>query len=315
MKIFAALVGALACAGAAGTSIADPVRIGFPAESVDYSPAFAAEKLGYFKEANLDVKLIMFRSGAAAQEAFSAGAADIIVYVGPAVALAVGKGAKEKIVALVGSGHTGWNVIVRTDSPIRTIQDLAGKKVGITSKATTSDMAALWVAERAGVTFQQVPLGSGLIPGLRTGKVDALVFSPMVTLREVLTGRARSIMDLTNEMQPTLVNVYVASQDMIDKRPGELRATLAAIYRGLAYLRANRDWTLAYLKDYAKTDDEKLNEILWNLINALSPDGHIERAWIENGLRLAARAWELPDLAKVDPETIYTNYFHPRAKQ
>lgn len=309
------LVMGLAALVAASTATAEPVRIGFAAESVDYAPAWAAEKLGLFKKAGVEVKLITFRGGAAAQEALSAGAADIIAYFSPAVALAVSKGAKEKMVATVGAGHVGWNLIVKADSGLKTIQDLAGRKVGISAKATTSDMAALWIAEKGGVKFQEIPLGAALAPGLRSGQVDAIVFSAMITLREVEAGQARSLLDLTKEMPPTLANVYTASQDMIDKRSQELRATLGAIYEGLAYMRTNRAWALAYLKEFAKSDNEKLNERLYNqVIKELSPDGQIEKAWIETGLRLAARAWNMPDLAKVDPATLFTNEFHPRAK-
>ena len=49
-------------------------------------------------------------------------------------------------------------------------------------------------------------------------------------------------------------------------------------------------------------------------LGTLSSDGRIERFWIENGLRLAARAWEMPDLADVGPETLYSNDFHPRGR-
>src|ERR1051325_935462 len=123
---------------------ADPVRIGFAAESLDYAPAFAAERLGLFKKHGVEAKLIVFRGGAAAQEAMSAGAADIIAYFAPAVALANQKGVREKMVGTVSAGHVGWNLIVKADSPIKSLQDLAGKKIGISAKATTSDMAALF---------------------------------------------------------------------------------------------------------------------------------------------------------------------------
>ena len=36
------------------------------------------------------------------------------------------------------------------------------------------------------------------------------------------------------------------------------------------------------------------------VIKVLSPDGRIDKAWIANGLALAARAWDMPDLAKAD---------------
>lgn len=299
----------------ASTAGAEPVRIGFAAESLDYAPAWAAEKLGLFKKGGVEVKLITFRGGAAAQEALSAGAADVIAYFSPAVALAVSKGAKEKMVATIAAGHVGWNLIVKADSGVKTVKDLAGKKVGISAKATTSDMAALWAAENAGVKFQEIPLGAALAPGLRSGQVDAFVFSALITLREIESGHARLLLDLTKEMPPTLADVYTASQDMIDKRPQELRAVLGAIYEALAYMRANREWTLAYLKDYAKSDNEKLNEALYShVITELSGDGHIEKAWIDNGLGIAARAWNMPDLTKVDASSLFTNDFHPRAQ-
>lgn len=309
--LVAAAAVAIFCTGAQ----ADPVRIGFAAESLDYAPAFAAERLGLFKQRGLDVKLIVFRGGAAAQEAMSAGVADIIAYFAPAVALAASKGIHEKMVGTVSAGHVGWNLIVKADSPIKTLKDLAGKKIGISAKATTSDMAALFIAEKAGVKFQEIPLGAALVPGLRSGQVDGIVFSALITLREIDAGQARSLIDLTNEMPPTLANVYVASQEMIDKRPQELRAALAAIYEALAYMRQNRDWTLAYLKEFAKSDNAKLNEQLYeHVIKALSPDGRIDKVWIANGLALAARAWDMPDLAKADADALFSNDFHPPAK-
>jgi NitT/TauT family transport system substrate-binding protein len=315
MGPFKTLAVAALVAGSCCAAQADPVRIGFAAESLDYAPAFAAERLGLFRQHGLDVKLIVFRGGAAAQEAMSAGAADIIAYFAPAVALAASKGVREKMVGTVSAGHVGWNLIVKADSPIKTIQDLAGKKIGISAKATTSDMAALFIAEKAGVRFQEIPLGAALVPGLRSGQVDGIVFSALITLREIDAGQARSLIDLTSEMPPTLANVYVASQEMIDKRPQELRAALAAIYEALAYMRANRDWTLGYLKEFAKSDNARLNEQLYDhVIKVLSPDGRIDKAWIANGLALAARAWDMPDLAKADTEALYSNDFHPQAK-
>jgi NitT/TauT family transport system substrate-binding protein len=293
---------------------AEPVRIGFAVESVDYSPAFAAERLGLFKKAGIEVKLITFRGGAAAQEALSAGAADIIGYFSPAVALAVSKGAKERMVGTVSAGHVGWNVVVSANSPIKTIQDLAGKKVGVTQKATTSDMAALWVGEKANVKFQQIPLGGGgMVPALRSGQVDAIVlnlFSGLLAMRDVKNGQMRSVFDLTNEMPRTLSNVYVASQDMIDKRPDDLRATLAAIYEAIAYMKSNREWTEQFLRGYTKFDTDQLNDDLYNQIaNNLSQDGRIEKKWVEDGLQIASRAWQMDALATVDPESLYTNAF------
>jgi NitT/TauT family transport system substrate-binding protein len=294
---------------------AEPVRIGFPADSVDYAPAYAAERLSLFKQRNLEVKLITFRGGAAVQEALNAGAADIICYFGPAVALAVSKGAKEKFVMTALAGAVGWNLIVKADSPFKTVKDLDGRKVGISTKASTSDMAALWVAERAGITIQQVPLGAGLAPGLRSGQVDAIVFSALTTWREILAGHARSLVDIGKDMPPTLANGYVASEAMMAKRPAELRATLAAILEAVAYMKANREWSLNFLKEFAKSDNAELNAALYKqVVEQISADGRIDGAWIDTGLKLAARAWDVPELAKVDAVGLFSNEFLPGGK-
>ena len=305
----AALIGAI-------PGHAAQIRIGFATgNSADYAPAFAAEKLGSFKQAGLDVKLIAFRGGAAAQEALTAGSADIIAYFGPAVALAVSKGVKEKMVATVLAGHAGWNLIVAADSPVQSVKDLAGKKIGISTKASTSDMAALWIAEQAGISMQQIPLGAGaLIPALRSHQVDAVVFSALLTLREVLAGRARTLMDVGKSMPPTMANVYVASQEMMEKRPVELRSTLAVIYKTLGDMKAKRDWSMSYLKDFANSESDALTAALYDQIfPALSPDGRIDKTWVEDGLRVAARAWEMPELGKIEADTLYSNEFHPKA--
>jgi len=314
MRYFAAIAGALACASlAAGTAVADPVRIAFPADSVDFAPAYVAEKIGLFQKANLDVRLAVFRGGAAVQEAMSAGAVDMVAYFGPAVGLAVSKGAKEKFVMTVLAGAAGWNCIVRADSPIQTVKHLDGKKVGISSKASTSDVAALWMAEGAGISVEQIPLGVGLAPGLRSGQVDAIVFSALTTLREVLSGHARILVDIGKDMPPTVANAYVASQQMMEKRAGELRATLAVLLDATAYMRATRQWTLDFLRDFAKSDNQALNEALYRqVVEQISTDGQTKKEWLDTGIKLAARAWDVPELVKLDTSTLYTNEFLPK---
>jgi ABC-type nitrate/sulfonate/bicarbonate transport system substrate-binding protein len=112
-----------------------------------------------------------------------------------------------------------------------------------------------------------------------------------------------------------MADVYVASQEMMDNRPEELRATLKVIYQSLAYMKANRAWSLEYLKEFAKSDSDEVTSALYDkIIPKLSADGRIDIRWVAEGLKLAARAWEIPELASVKPETLFTNDFIPGAK-
>ena len=245
----------------------------------------------------------------------SAGAADIITYFGAGVALAISKGAKEKIVSAIDPTPHGWQFLVLANSPIKSIKDLDGKKIGVATKAGTADMFALWVADKAGVKVQTIPVGGGgMVPALRAGQVDAIAMFPGLSLQLVATGEARSLMDLGKEMEPTLPDVIVASQEMMDKRPQIVRGTLAAIYKAVGHLRNNREWALKYLKDFTEEKDDKVNVLTYEqVVVPLSQDGMVKPEWISNSVNIAAKVWGLDDLRKVKPEDIYTNAFLPGA--
>jgi NitT/TauT family transport system substrate-binding protein len=305
----------LTLSGAAATA-QELVRIGLAVpHNAAYVQFYAAETLGFYKEAGVKPELTLYRGGAASQEALSAGAADIITYFGAGVALAVSKGAKEKIVAAIDPTPHGWQFLVLANSPIKSIKDLDGKKIGVATKAGTADMFALWVADKAGAKVQTIPVGGGgMVPALRAGQVDAIAMFPGLSLQLIATGEARSLMDLGKEMEPTLPDVIVASQEMMDKRPQIVRGTLAAIYKAVVHLRNNREWALKYLKDFTEEKDDKVNVLTYEqVVVPLSQDGVVKPEWISNSINIAAKVWGIEDLRKVKPEDIYTNAFLPGA--
>src|SRR5215470_13990508 len=290
------------------------VRIGLAVpHNAAYVQFYAADTLGFYKEAGVKAEITIYRGGAASQEALSAGAADIITYFGAGVGLAVSKGAKEKIVAAIDPTPHGWQFLVLTNSPIKTLKDLDGKKVGVATKAGTADMFALWIADKGGAKIQTIPVGGGgMVPALRAGQVDAIAMFPGLSLQLVATGEARSLMDLGKEMEPTLPDVIVASQEMMDKRPQALRGTLAAIYKAVAYLRTNRDWALRYLKGFTEEKDDGVNILTYEqVVVPLSQDGVVKPEWISNSINIAAKVWGVDELRKVNPDNIYTNSFLP----
>jgi NitT/TauT family transport system substrate-binding protein len=292
------------------------VRIGLAVpHNAAYVQFYAADTLGFYKEAGVKAEITIYRGGAASQEALSAGAADIITYFGAGVGLAVSKGAKEKIVSAIDPTPHGWHFLVLANSPIKSLKDLDGKKIGVATKAGTADMFALWVADKGGARVQTIPVGGGgMVPALRAGQVDALAMFPGLSLQLVSTGEARSLMDLGKEMEPTLPDVIVAAQEMMDKRPQAVRGTLAALYKTVTHLRTNRDWALKYLKEFTEQKDDKVNVLTYDEVVAqLSPDGVVKPEWISNSINIAAKVWGLDDLRRVKPEDIYTNAFLPAA--
>jgi NitT/TauT family transport system substrate-binding protein len=308
--------GLLAAVSFSSACAEELVRIGLAVpHNAAYVQFYAAETLGFYKEAGINVEITVYRGGAASQEALSAGAADIITYFGAGVGLAVSKGAREKIVAAIDPTPHGWQFLVLANSPIKSIKELNGKKVGVATKAGTADMFALWVADQGGAKVQTIPVGGGgMVPALRGGQVDAIAMFPGLSLQLVATGEARSLMDLGKEMEPTLPDVLVASQDLIDKHPQTVRAAVAAIYKTVVYMRNNRDWSLKYLKEFTEEKDDKVNTLTYEKVVAeLSQDGVVKPEWIANSINIAAKVWDIDALRKVKPEDLYTNAFLPGA--
>ena len=279
----------LACASAAHAQTS--VKIGLAVPNYGpFAPVYAADELGYYKESGVAAEITAYRGGPAAQEALAAGAADIINFFPPGVALAVKKGIKEKVVGIGSAKPLGWHIVVMAASPFRSVADIAGKKVGITAKGATTDFYALWAANRAGVKIETVPVGApALIPTLKSGQIDVAVLNSPLSFRLIVPGDGRSLVDLGKEMEPTLPDVWVATQSLIDGNPKAVEGTLRAIYRATAHVKKNRAYGIEYLRKFTGEKDDKVIELEYDVVLAGRPtSARIEPAWVEASLALAA---------------------------
>lgn len=301
-----------ALAAPMAVTAAEKVRVGLAAPGyTPYAPVHAAAELGYYKAKGLDVELTVYRGGGAAQQALAAKAADIINYFPPGVALAVKKGVKEKIIAAGGTlTPHGWHMLVRVNSGVKSLADLAGKKIGVTSKASTTDFYALWAAKSGGGKAQNIPLGGrGLVPALKSGDVDAAVMWPNLTLRLIESGKYRSLVNYGKAMQPNLPEVWVATQSFIDTKPKAIKGFLEAVMKATKHMQNNRAYALKFIKKFTK---EKKDSIVANAYDTITQNatttGMMNEAELKRSLSLAALAG-VTDLPPIDQ--LFTSQFLP----
>ena len=288
------------------------LKFGLPAAGdADYAPIVAAEKLGYYKAAGLNVETTVYKGGAIAQQALSAGAADVIGFFGAGAVLAITKGADSRIVGGLATQPSGWYILTKANSDIKSLKDLDGKTVGIASAGSLTDIFMLWAADHAGVKVTMAPLGIGaLVPAGKAGQIAAFPIFPDLSYREVANGDMRLLVDLGKEMPPTYTDVLVASKAMMTRRADQLRAFLGATYRALDYMQHNKDFALNLLQAYSGENDQALVLKTYQDITMEQPtNGLIDGGWLASGLKLAADAWQVPALATVDVKNVYTNEF------
>ena len=288
------------------------IRIGVPTKT--YWPTIVCEtalRQKLFEKEGLDCELTIYRGGAEGFEAIAAGAADLILNSSSSVAAGMKKGVNVKCVANGSNGYYGWYLVVKPDSKVTKVEDLAGKKVGITSAGSGSDILALWTVNARKVNFTRVPLGGGgLVPNLMSGNIDATVLYSPLTFKVMQANEARSIIDYGAEVPAHSTASWIATDKIIKDRPAVVQKALNAIYGGVAFLGDDKNRT-ASVKLVAEIDeipDAIAAAELDGNLKKLSPDGAFTKDWMQRALDMA-KMIGMNDLAPV--EQIYVDTFKP----
>ena len=268
---------------------ADTIRLGLPTKA--YWPtilATAAVRQGFFAKEGIGAELTVYRGGAECFEALAAGAADLILDPPALVAAGQRKGVPAKAVAAGSSLYSGWHLLVRQDSPIATVAELAGKKVGITSAGSASDQLALWTQGDRKLQFTRVPLGGGgLVPNLRSRNVDAAVVYSPLSFQLEQSGQARVLIDFADAIPAHVNTTWITTQPLIDRNPALIQKGLNALYGAVRWMHANRDASVALIAEIDEVPPEAAAAEWENTILKLSADGAMPLAGIEYNLQLS----------------------------
>jgi NitT/TauT family transport system substrate-binding protein len=288
------------------------VRIGVPTKT--YYPTIIAEtaiRHKLFDKEGLKPELTIYRSGAEGFEALAAGAADIVMNSTMSVAGGLKRGVNARCVANAANGYYGWQLVVKTASPIKKPADLAGKKVGITSAGSGTDILARWTIAEHKVEFTRVPLGGGgLVPNLLTGNIDATVLYSPLTYKVVDEKVARTIINYGEAVPAHSTGSWIATDKVISERPEVVQKALNALYGGVAFLADDKN-RAASVKLIAEIDEipEKIAafELDGNLKH-ISKTGEFKLEWVTRALD-NARLIGMKELA--DAKEVFVEKFKP----
>jgi putative hydroxymethylpyrimidine transport system substrate-binding protein len=141
--------------------------------NADHAPIYAAQAIGAFKAAGLDVRIRVPSDPAAPLKLVGAGQADIAISYEPELLLARDKGLRlAAIGALVQKPLTS---IISTDHTFKTVKDLKNAKVG-TAGIPYQSAYLKTIASANGVdpsSIHEVNVGFNLVPAMLSKKVDA----------------------------------------------------------------------------------------------------------------------------------------------
>ena len=283
-----------AVAGVVGSTHPAPaqevIRVGCPTKT--YFPtilATVARDRGLFEKEGLRAEITIYRGGAETFEAIAAGSADLGTVAVPLVATARKRGILTKIVGASGDEWSGWILGVKADSPIKSVKELDGKKVGITSAGSGTDTLALWAQGAHRVTFSRVAVGGGgLVPNLLNNNLDAAVIYSPLSYQVLSEGKVRALIDFATAMPPNLIGGWAATEKNLTSRRGFILRGLNALYGALEYMRANPEYAVRTIADNNELPLDIARMEFEKTFLRLSRDGQIRLASVEKALELAA---------------------------
>jgi NitT/TauT family transport system substrate-binding protein len=223
---------------------AENIAVGNYGSSANGMPFAVALYKGFFKEEGADVTgIVASQGGGTSVRNAMAGVAYGEANPG-AIAVAIQQGADIKIVSdnVLTIAEFAW--MVKKDSPIKTIQDLKGKKIGYTNPRSTSQALAILLLRKAGYKPEDAQLvktgGFGpMLAALDLDQIDvAAVTEPLWSkvkdkYRVLITGA---------EALPPLDNVVgMATGEAIKTRGDFIRAVIRARRRAVEFMIAHPD--------------------------------------------------------------------------
>ena len=234
---------------------ADKLRLAIGNPGVGETSAWdIGAKAGFFAKRGLELEITYTQGSAETIQVLLAGSADVAVAVGTLGALAVyAKGAPIRIIGASFTGDSNMFLYVPASSPIKKVEDAAGKTIAYSNAGSSSQMMVLEAKKQFGVDFKPTATGSGpaTMTQVMSGQIDVGWSGAPFAVDQLEAGKIRLIMkasDLT-AMAGQTSRVTIANPDDLKQRPDAYRRLMQAyrdtvewVYTTPEGLKAYAEW-------------------------------------------------------------------------
>ena len=257
-----------------------PTKIVFGYTAVtDFASVFVAAEEGYFKKRGLDVELKFIPINSTIPAAIQS---DSLQIGGPTPSVflqAVDGGLDHVVVAgggVTSKSITGFGLVARAGSGIKTAQDTVGKKIGVPGLGAFLHVTFRAWLKSQGVDYKKVNFVEAAFPQhgdlLRGGSVDAVVSADPFMSRITDSGVgyvASYYSTFLPEGQPTII--HTARRDWVEKNAAAARAFREALQEAAAFMAnpKNNDKVRAAIGKYIKLPPEVIAKV------QISPPGPV----------------------------------------
>ena len=215
----------------AGAQEPKKIKIGYPAISYNQIHIWVAKDAGIFRRHGLDAEVIFFRGGQIATQALVAGDPPIVN-----IGTVVQAGLAGHDIVLIASSESAYNYSVVAKPAITRVEQLKGKRLGVSGFGSASHNAALILLKKFNLEASKdvalVVAGPTMerLAGIDAGRIDATLLTPS---------------EMPRARRQGLIEVY----DMLELGI-EVQGNGFATSRG--FIRSQRETSLSALRSYVE---------------------------------------------------------------
>lgn len=276
------------------------VRFSVSAASIAEMPFRIAHLKGFYRDEGIDVESIFIR-GQVGMQALLGGSVDYTSASGSTIAAAV-RGIPVKLV-FIASAKPQFDLIAQ--SQIRSVQELKGKNVGISSRGGAIDLLTQLIVQKHGLVPNKdvVSLVIGgqedTVLALRAGRIAAALLTPPRPL--ILQREGFNRLAYSGDYMPTYPSGGIGVTDeKIKTAPADILAFVKGSVRGLQFARQNRAEAMKILSSYFNIKDQALTESFFELyLSRLPANGSADDTWMKGAIEFTQKS--LGDSAKEIP--------------
>ena len=278
-----------------------------------FTPLDIGIQTGIFAKYGLEIEASDATGDAKLQQALTADSLDVGIGSGPGMAF-MAKGVPAKAVAAMAGVPRNMAVMVGYNSTAKTVDDLKGRKLGVTTVGSLTD----WIGKRInalkgwgaeGITT--VPIG-GMPPAraaIKTGQIDGYIGALETGYALEEAKEWRVITTATPFVDDFITHVFFVRDDVIAKRPEAVRAFLKGWFETIAFMKANKDKTVEITSKVLNLSPAVISRAYDEQIGIFSTNGTfdpkavaaLKQSFIEMGLLK-----EIPD-----DKVMFTTQFVP----
>ncbi len=289
------------------------IRFSTTGISIADLPFKVAQLKGFWREEGLEVEMILIR-GAVGMQALLGGSVDYTSASGSTIAAGV-RGLPVKLV-FISSSKPQFDLV--SQPQIKSVQELKGKIVGISSRGGSNDLMMQMILEKNGlvpnkdVTTLIVGTQPETVIALRTGRIAGALLTPPRNFLLERDGFNR--IAYTGDYLSTFANGGIGvTDDKIKANPAEVLAFVRGTLKGLQYSRQNRAEMVKIMPGYLGVNDAALTDQLYDLYLARqSVDGSVDERWMKGAIEFTQKTLGGP-VKEVSPKQVFDFSFVQKA--